>query len=141
MSQLRISMIAGASYDVMVGLVLVVALEPLSRLLPIPFPAEPFYARMLGVLLAGLGVFYAFAAHDLERNLRCVAGAILIRLAGGGYLVAYAALSDIAPFFYVFGAADLAFGAWHLMLLHRERRIGWLPLLLRGAEVPVSASR
>lgn len=125
---------AGAAYDLAVGLVIVTALEPLSRLLPIPFPTEPFYARMQGVLLIGLGTFYAFAAHDLDRNLRNVAGAIAIRTLGGLYLVGYVLTGTIAPFFSFFGAVDLAFGAWHLVLLRKERKASFWPLLLRGEE-------
>lgn len=134
--RLRASMIVGATYDLLVGLTIVAALRPLSQITPIPFPDEPFYARMQGVLLIGLGVFYAFAAHDLERNLRNVAGAILIRLIGGGYLIAYTALGDISWFFYLFGVGDLLFGLWHLALLRRERGIQFLPLLRSGVEAP-----
>lgn len=135
--RLRASMVVGTVYDLVVGLTIVVALKPLSAVVPIPFPAEPFYARMQGVLLMGLGVFYAFAAMDLERNLRNVAGAVLIRLVGGGYLVGYALAADISWFFHVFGALDLAFGAWHLALLRGERGIAFAPLLLRGVEQPL----
>lgn len=133
--RLRASMIVGATYDILVGLIIVAALRPLSTITPIPFPDEPFYARMQGVLLIGLGIFYAFAAHDLERNLRNVAGAIAIRLIGGGYLFAYTALGDISWFFYLFGISDVLFGAWHYVLLRKERGIRLLPLLTRGEEV------
>lgn len=126
----------GAAYDFAVGLSIVAALEQLSRVLPIPFPSEPFYARMQGVLLMGLGVFYAFAAHDLERNLRNVAGAIAVRTAGGLYLGIYALTGAIAPFFLAFAAADLAFAAWHAWLLRAERSARFLPLLLRGEAPP-----
>jgi len=127
-------MIVGATYDIIVGVIIVTALRPLSTITPIPFPDEPFYARMQGVLLLGLGIFYAFAAHDLERNLRNVAGAIAIRLIGGGYLIAYTALGDISWFFYLFGIGDVLFGAWHYVLLRRERGVFFLPLFLRGEE-------
>lgn len=130
--RLRTSMVVGATYDLLVGATIVVALEPLSKLLPIPFPTEPFYARMQGVLLIGLGVFYAFAAHDLERNLRNVAGAIVIRLLGGAYLHASVVCADVAPFFHVFAAVDVALGLVHLWLLRTERRARFWPLLLRG---------
>lgn len=132
MSQLQRSMQVGAVYDIVVGLTIVTALEPLSRVLPIPFPSEPFYARMQGILLIGLGVLYALPALDLERNLRVVAGAIFVRAVGGGYLLGYTATGTIAPFFYVFALADLAFAIWHWILLRKERGIGFTRLLLRG---------
>jgi len=136
MSKLRFSMTCGAAYDLAVGAAIALALRGLAAVLPIPYPQEPFYARMLGVLLVALGVFYAFAAHDLERNLRIVAGAIVARVVGGLYLVACAASGEIAPFFHVFGGVDLAFGIWHLVLLRSERRTAFLPLLLHGRAVP-----
>lgn len=131
MNGLRLSMGVGAVYDAALGLAIVLALEPLSRVLPIPFPAEPFYARMQGVLLLGLALFYAFAALDLERNLRIAAGAVAVRSVGGAYLLGYAATGAIAPCFLLFGAADLAFAVWHLAMMRRAGVRFW-PLLLRG---------
>lgn len=132
MSQLKRSMAVGAVYDIVVGLTIVTALEPLSRVLPIPFPSEPFYARMQGILLIGLGVLYALPAVDLKRNLRVVAGAIFVRAVGGGYLLCYTATGTIAPFFYAFALADLSFAIWHSVLLRKEHGIGFARLLLRG---------
>lgn len=129
-SPLATSMAVGSLYDAALGLSIVLALEPLSKVLPIPFPSEPFYARMQGVLLIGLAVFYALPALDLERHLRVVAGAIVLRLLGGAYVIGYALTGEIAPFFYVFGVADLAFGFWHAWLLRKERGIGFIATLL-----------
>ncbi len=125
-------MAVGAAYDLVLGAAVVTALEPLSRILPIPFPGEPFYARTQGVLLIGLGIFYAFAAHDLERSLRNVAGAIAARTMGGVYLIGYAWLEDVSWFFAVFGAADLLFAIWHWVLLRVEIKTGFWELLLFG---------
>lgn len=127
------SMAVGSCYDAALGLSIVLALEPLSKVLPIPFPSEPFYARMQGVFLIGLAVFYALPALDLERHLRVVAGAIFLRLLGGAYVIGYAATGEIAPFFHLFGAADLAFGIWHWALLVKERRVGFVATLLGRA--------
>jgi hypothetical protein len=123
-SMLSRSMAAGSLYDGVLGLSILLALEPLSRILPIPFPSEPFYARMHGIFLLGLCLVYALPAIDLERHLRLVAVAILIRLGGGLYVIGYAATGEIAPFFHLFGAIDVVFGLWHLGLLHTERRAG-----------------
>lgn len=127
---LSTSMAFGSIYDAVLGLSIVFALEPMSRILPIPFPAEPFYARMQGIFLIGLAVFYALPALDLERHLRVVAGAIFLRLLGGAYVIGYAATGEISPFFHAFGAADLAFGLWHWLLLRKERGAGFLETLL-----------
>ena len=130
--RLRMSMSAGAWYDAIVGASIVVALPQLSNVLSIPLPAEPFYARMQGVLLMGLGLLYALAAVDLERHLRIVAAAIVIRLVGGGYLAASVPLQGIDPFFYAFAGMDLLFALIHLTLLKRERKARFWPLLLHG---------
>lgn len=131
-SKLRVTMWIGGVYDAVLGLSVILALEPLSRILPVPFPAEPFYARMQGVVLCGLAAFYLFAAHDLEKNLRNVAGAIFIRGAGGLYLAGYAATGKIAPFFHVFAWVDVGFAALHLWFLRSERGVKFWPLFLRG---------
>ncbi|MBK9384894.1 MAG: hypothetical protein IPN34_08775 [Planctomycetes bacterium] len=136
---LRRSMIAGAIYDFALGLSILGALELLALVLPIPFPAEPFYARTQGALLLGLGTFYAFAAHDLQRNLRNVAGAIVARTAGGLYISIYPLCDpSVSPFFLLFGGLDLLWAALHLYLLRRERVARFWPLLWRGEVVPPS---
>jgi hypothetical protein len=133
---LRRSMIAGATYDFALGLAILCALELQALLLPIPLPSEPFYARTQGALLLGLGTFYAFAAHDLERNLRNVAGAITARAAGGLYICAYPLCdASVSPWFLLFGGIDLAWAALHLFLLRRENIARFWPLLLRGDRV------
>jgi hypothetical protein len=129
---LRASIGIGAAYDLVAGVSIAVALEPLSRLLPIPYPLEPFYARLCGVLLAGLGVLYSLAYFDIEQHLRIVAAAVLVRTAGGLFLAGYVLWPGAPWFFLVFGGIDLAFAAWHLVLLHTEARTPFWPLLFRG---------
>lgn len=126
-------MIFGSIYDFVLGLSILCALEFLGRILPIPFPSEPFYARTQGVLLLGLGTFYAFAALDLAQNIRNVAGAIVARTVGGMYVATYPLFdAQVSSFFIVFGVLDLAWAALHLYLLHREGVARFWPLLLRG---------
>lgn len=137
---LRRSMVAGALYDFALGLSILFALELLAVLLPIPLPREPFYARTQGALLLGLGTFYAFAAHDLQRNLRNVAGAIVARTVGGLYISIYPLCDpSVSPFFLLFGGIDLLWAALHLYLLRRERVARFWPLLWRGEIVPPAA--
>lgn len=127
---LRRSMAAGAIYDLGLGLSIVVALEFLSSILPIPFPSEPFYARVVGVLLIGLGVFYGIAALDLRGHVRNVGGAVLVRTFGGTYLIAYAALdASVSWCFLVFGIVDLMWALLHVVLLHHETNLTLRDLL------------
>lgn len=120
---LRTSLLAGAAYDLAVGLSIVAALRPLSTVLPIPYPAEPIYARLCGVLLAGLGALYGATALALPHSALAARVAMLIRLGGGAFLVA-APLVDagVPPFLAVFGAVDLAFAVWLAIALRIAAR-------------------
>ncbi len=129
---LRLSMGVGAAYDLLTGATIALLLEPLSRVLPIPFPAEPLYARLCGVLICGLGLFYLFAFLAIDRFLRNVAGAIAVRTAGGLFLIGYVTGVGGPGFLAVFGGIDLAFALWHLALLRLEARLPFWPLLVRG---------
>ena len=123
-------MAVGAVYDALLGLGIVLFLHRLSQLLSIPYPGEPIYARMTGVLLIGLAIFYGFAAHQVDRSLRNVAGAILIRALGGFYLIAYTLMGGVPKIFFLFGLVDLIFATWHWTLLRGRARF-W-KLLLSG---------
>ncbi len=130
-------MAAGAVYDIVLGLSIAFCLRPLSQVLPIPFPDQPFYARVVGILLIGLGCFYSFAAFDLRANIRNVAGAIFIRTLGGFYLATYALMDEsVSWFFVLFGATDLAWALVHYVLLRTETRHAFVRLLVHGAGQP-----
>jgi hypothetical protein len=123
----------GALYDIVLGLLILAALQLLAGILPIPMPHQPFYARMAGLLLIGLGGFYALAGLDIERHLRLVPVAISVRAVGGAYIALYPLLDgSVSWFFIVFGALDIGWAAVHLALLRAERGIGFWPLLIRG---------
>lgn len=115
---LRAALFAGAIYDILVGLAIVFALRGLSQILPIPFPAEPLYARLCGVLLAGLGALYGAAAVTIPFSMASIYVAIAIRAAGGLFLLIVPFFDEsIARFFAVFGAVDLFFGLWTYIAL------------------------
>ena len=120
---LRAALLVGAAYDFVVGLLIAAALQLLSTILPIPFPTEPIYARLCGVLLMGLGAFYATTALTLPQSKLSVLAAIGIRTVGGGFLT-LAPLVDrgIAPFLAVFGAVDLVFALWFWIALRAASR-------------------
>lgn len=116
----------GATYDLLVGLAIAAALNWLPRFLPIPFPAEPIYARLCGVLLMGLGGMYAAAALAVPYSMGSVTVAIAIRTVGGLFLLFAPFLdSSISRFMAVFGAVDLFFGIWTYIALRvcQSRRI------------------
>jgi len=112
---LRTALLVGGAYDLVVGLAIVLALRFLSQILPIPFPTEPIYARLCGVLLLGLAGFYTTTALTLPNSLPSVIAALGIRTLGGLYLAATPMLHPEAPpFLAMFGVVDLFFAGWLL---------------------------
>ncbi len=122
-SPLRTALLAGAAYDLAVGLAILVGLRWLAEILPIPFPQEPVYARLCGVLLIGLAGFYTTTALTLPGSMPSVVAALAIRLLGGIYLLLVPWTEPEAPrFLAVFGAIDLLFGLWILLTFRDGER-------------------
>lgn len=117
-NQLRLSLLVGAIYDIAAGLSIAVALQLLSQILPIPYPHEPIYARLCGVLMMGLGALYGAAALTIPYSMTSVFVAIAIRTVGGIFLlVAPFFDTTISRFMAVFGAIDLFFAIWTFVAL------------------------
>lgn len=111
-------MLAGATYDLVVGLVIAVALQWLSRWIPVPYPAEPLYARLCGILLMGLGALYGAAALTIPYSINSVCVAIGIRTVGGVFLLVMPFFdTTVSRFMAVFGAIDLFFAIWTFVAL------------------------
>ncbi|MFN0207359.1 MAG: hypothetical protein ACKVS6_13725 [Planctomycetota bacterium] len=122
-NQLRLALLVGAIYDIAVGLSIAVALQLLSPILQIPYPAEPIYARLCGVLMMGLGLLYGAAALTIPYSMTSVFVAIWIRTAGGIFLlVAPFFDTNVSRFMAVFGAIDLFFAIWTFVALRIAKR-------------------
>ncbi|MEM6794520.1 MAG: hypothetical protein AAF725_11105 [Acidobacteriota bacterium] len=119
---LRISLVAGALYDLVFALLMVTAPDLPEKLLGLPQPGEAFYLWLMAVLLTMLAGFYLFAAYDP----RAYSGNILIAIVGrgAGFLaLGFAglrdpALSGLLPL----ALADLLFAASHALFWSRVRR-------------------
>lgn len=110
---LRISLIAGALYDVAFAVVLVVAPTLPERILSLPQPGETFYLWLLAVLLSMLAAFYLLAAWDPFSYHGNVAVAIGGRTAGGlVLLLATVGRPDLAGLLPL-AIGDLVFAALH----------------------------
>jgi hypothetical protein len=122
---LRVALFVGSFYDFVLGLAITVGLQWLALLVPIPYPADPVYARLCGVLLMGLAVFNAAAGITLPSSIPSVHASIAIRTAGALFLLAAPVFDKgVAPFLAIFGALDGVFALWTLGTLRRALRSG-----------------
>jgi len=81
--------------NILLGLLLLSFLEPAIRALGIPYVAQPFYARLLGAVLLGIGLALIIQTRKAGAGLG-LAGAIAINLSGGiclGFLLIHGNLN------------------------------------------------
>ncbi|MEO1087595.1 MAG: hypothetical protein AAFY88_25445 [Acidobacteriota bacterium] len=75
---LKISLVAGAIYDLIFAAVMVAAPELPEKLLQVRPPGDAFYLWLIAVFLTMLAAFYFFAAYDP----RAYSGNIRVRHGG-----------------------------------------------------------
>lgn len=110
---LRISLVAGALYDLVFAATMVVAPELPERLLDLPQPGEPFYLWLIATFLTMLAGFYLFAAFDPISYWGNIVLAIVGRTCGA-LVLGLAAWSDPALAGLVpLAVADLLFAVLH----------------------------
>lgn len=116
---LRLSLVAGAVYDLGFAGLMVLAPRLPARLLDLPLPGTPFYLWVLAVLLAMLAAVYLLTAWDPI----CYRGAIVVAIVGrglGAFALAYGAASLALPGLWPLCFADLGFALIHAAC--------WLPI-------------
>lgn len=118
---LRISMAAGALYDLCFGIVNLAFPVWASGLLQIPLPAEQIYLRFSGVFLFILALVYMLPVIHPGRYLGVVVVAILGRAAGAVFLVSAALLYDQPPAFLILAGGDLFFACAHAFFLWKAK--------------------
>jgi len=123
LSTLRVSLIAGAVYDLGFAVLMVAAPEVPARLFDLPLPALPrgaFYLWILAVLLLMLACLYLTAARDPRRYSAIIAVAIGGRTLGAAAFLAAALRGPDLGGLLPLAAADFTFGAVHAA--------SWLPI-------------
>lgn len=107
---------AGAVYDALFALSLVLVPERSATLLRLPLPGERFYLWLIALFLLSLAAFYLVIARQPAkyRELARLSGGI--RLAGAVVLSAAAWGRPDLTALYLVGAIDLGFGLAHLAL-------------------------
>jgi hypothetical protein len=108
----------GAAYDGVFALAILLAPRPAAALLRLPFPADPVFLYLNGVLLAILAGVYAAAARDPRRYGAVAPVSAVGRVAGFG-LFAWAWSGGRPAIFLALGLADLAIGVVTLALWRR----------------------
>lgn len=116
---LRLSLLAGALYDLGLAAQLLVAPDVAESLLRVPRPGEDFYLWLTAVMLGMLAAFYLLAASDPISYRGNVAVAIAGRAVAGLVLLHAGRKTGFAGL-YVLAAGDLFFAAAHGLC--------WLPI-------------
>ena len=132
----RCTMLAGAIYDALFAVPILVAPAWLSGLIAVSVPQEEIYLRFIGVFLLGLALFYLLPVIHAGRYLGNVAAAVAVRTAGGAFmLVAVLGFAQPRPFI-LLAAGDLFFAVLHYLSL--VPLSGWKIWRLAGAEIASS---
>jgi hypothetical protein len=119
---LSATLVAGAIWDFAFAATMLVAPRMLEVTLSLPLPGEPFYLRVIAVLLAIAGGFYWLTARDPRGRRPFVALAIAGRFAGF-LLLAWSALErpGLAGL-WVAAGGDLFFALAHAVTGRTLRR-------------------
>jgi hypothetical protein len=106
---LRLTLLAGAAYDLAFAALMVLAPELPEKLLRLPPPGEDFYLWLLAVFLCMLAGVYLLAAYDPTNYRGNIVIAILGRLAGGMvFLLAATGRTDLNGL-YIIAGGDFLF--------------------------------
>lgn len=117
---LRISLVAGAVYDLGFAVCMVWVPGLPATQLGLPLPGESFYLWIMAVFLTMLAVLYLSAAHDPRRYSAIIVVAIAGRFLGATAFTLAALRSPDLTGLYPLAAADALFGLLHAVF--------WWPL-------------
>jgi len=118
---LRLSLVAGAAYDVVLAIGVAFAPDFVARLLRLPLPGAAFYLWLLAFLLVTIAAFYLLAAYDPASYRGNILVAIGARTAAT-MLLAAAAWREGLPGLYVAAVGDFVFAVAHMAFFVPLRR-------------------
>jgi hypothetical protein len=108
---LQASLVAGAVYDLVYALLMVVAPAWAAGILRLPLPGERFYLWLLAILLSMLAALYLLAAREPRRYSGIIPVAVGGRLCGAlAFALAGITEPRLAPGIYVLAVCDLLLG-------------------------------
>ena len=117
--RLRVSLIAGSSYDFAFAIVNLIVPSVGAHALGIALPHDELYLRFTGVFLIILALFYLLPAIHPGRYLGNVSVAIIGRTLGAIFLFAAVIGWSRPVIFLLLGAGDLFFALLHAVFLAR----------------------
>ena len=116
-----VTMFAGAVYDLVFALAMLLFTEPAAALLRLELPEDLTYLRFNGVFLLMLTGMYLFAARSPRRYEGVVVVAIVGRFLGFLFLASVWFEGRVTTFL-LLALADLAFSLVHAIALSTARR-------------------
>ena len=119
---LAATLVTGALYDFAFAALMLFAPQLLGDAFALPLPGEPFYLRLIAVLLAIAGATYLVAARDPAATPALVRLAVVGRLAGSVALASSAAGRPELAGLWGAAAGDFAFGVAHAVTGRRLLR-------------------
>jgi hypothetical protein len=123
LSLLQASLVAGAVYDLVFSVLMVVAPGVPARVLGLPLPGAPFYLWVMATLLGMLAVLYLLAARDPRRYSGVIPVAVVGRLLGAlAFTVAAILDRRLLPGIAVLAVCDFALGATPALFWYPVRK-------------------
>lgn len=119
---LKISLIAGAVFDLILAAIMVFAPEIPAKLFELRPPGDDFYLWLIAVFLTMLAAFYFYAAYDPQAYAGNIKVAIIGRTAGFVVMVIGAIKDPTLWGLYVMGSCDLFFAVLHAIFWWPIRR-------------------
>lgn len=114
---LQKTMILGALYDLLFGLLILLIPAVLAKIINLAMPAQEVYLRLNGLFLIIIGLFYALFWLDDKRFREIVFLAIAARISGFIFFISAWAFFKHPFTFLLLGAGDGFWAILHLSFL------------------------
>jgi len=122
LSLLKLSLMAGAAYDVIFATAMLVFPAFAAGLLGLRLPGDPYYLWLIAVFLMMLAGFYLLAAYDPRAYSGNIVVGIVGRVLGFFAMLIGALLDPTLPGLYLLAFADLTFALLHFAFWWPIRR-------------------
>jgi hypothetical protein len=135
LKRLGASMLVGAVYDVVLGLMSLAFPSWILGWLGQPLPASMFYFYLWPVMHLVFACFYTLAWMDPKRNIVIVTGAIVARLLYAGFMFVSVLMLGVGSTWAFFGVLSLILAVVHYVFL-RLSDFGFWEVFVRAGNPP-----
>ena len=132
LKRLGVSLLAGALYDIALGLIGLFWPKWLAVLLGVHLPRERFFFYLWPLLHLVFACFGVMAWMDVKRNIAIVAGAIVGRTIYALFMFAAVWRLDVRPTWAIAGAISLILAIAHGAYLRKSDLTFWEVLIRAG---------